>query len=493
MQTATHVAPSLRDVSAAPVMPAISQSGCMMNSCCVAKIGFVRIIRQRSFVGPESKAVAAMTRLSHWSGLSLLAACITGTFGCSDSASSKNGPNAANKAATTPDDLVAVAALEKAGCRLTKDGAGVVREIAVTSDSDFSDSLKYLAGIPNTTAARFGGPGMNDAGMQALAGLKLLKRLDLTDCSSIGDGTLQVISELKTIEALILRRAGFTDAGLVAVKNLPKLRALDLRNSNVTDAGLEHLTGIMTLVDLQLEKAKLTDAGLEKLKGLPLKSLNLNYTGIGDDAMSVIGSLATLESLQMEASRLTDVGMVELAKLKKLKRFGCRLADVTGEGIKHLAGLTELTRLELRETSLDDHGLDVISNLPKLTFLDISECRLVTGDGIRKLSKLTGLTYLELREIKKVRDDVFADLGTLTNLVELNVEATRITNESVPTLLKLQKLERLSVAGSQLDDAGIVQLSQLPALKWLNLANSNPKPETVAALKAARPGLEIVE
>ena len=455
------------------------------------------MISLTSFVDPESKAIVAMTRLPHWSRLFPLAIGLTIMSGCGDSASPVKVPNTETKAVTTvvtiPDDPAAVAALEKAGCRLTKNGDGVVTEIAVSSDTDIGDALKNLAGIPNTTVARFGGPGMNDAAMKALAGLKVLKRLDLTDCSSIGDGTLQIIGELKTIEVLILRRAGFTDAGLVAVRNLPRLRALDVRNSNVTDAGLEHLAGMRTLVDLQLEKAKLTDAGLEKLRGLPLKSLNLNYTGVGDAAMPVIGSLATLESLQMEASRITDAGMVELAKLKKLKRFGCRLANVSGEGIRHLAGLTELNRLELRETSLDDDGLEVISHLKKLTFLDISECRLLTGDGIRKLSRLTRLTYLELRELRKVRDDVFAELGTLTNLLELNAEATRITNESVPTLLKLQKLERLSVAGSQLDDAGIVQLSQLPALKWLNLSNSNPNPETIASLKAARPDLEIVE
>ena len=42
-------------------------------------------------------------------------------------------------------------------------------------------------------------------------------------------------------------------------------------------------------------------------------------------------------------------------------------------------------------------------------------------------------------------------------------------------------------------EATAAVLSQLPALKWLNLANSNPKPETIASLKAARPDLEIVE
>jgi hypothetical protein len=42
-------------------------------------------------------------------------------------------------------------------------------------------------------------------------------------------------------------------------------------------------------------------------------------------------------------------------------------------------------------------------------------------------------------------------------------------------------------------DEGMLELSKLPALKWLDLRNSQPKPETVAALKAAKPDLEIVE
>ena len=418
---------------------------------------------------------------------------ITGLLvGCQNSSVPENSGEAAKRTTATPDDATVVAALEKAGCSLKKNSDGLVTEIAVSADTDFSESMKHLAGVPNITVARFGGPGMNDAGMQSLANLKLLKRLDLTDCSAIGDGTLKVIGGLTNIEALVLRRAGFTDAGLESVKSLTKLRAIDLRNSNVTDAGVAHLAGIKSLVDVQLEKSKVTDAGIEHLRGLPLKSLNLNYTAVTDLAMPAIGSIGTLESLQMEASRLTDVGMVEVAKLKKLKRFGCRLADVTGAGVKHLAGLTELTRLELRETSLDDEGLEVVSNLPKLTYLDISECRLVSGDGIAKLGKLTGLTFLELREIKKVKDESFAALATLTNLVDLNVSATRITDESAAVLLKMQKLERLSVAGSQMGDAGIVQLGQLPELKWLDLTASNPTEDTIKALKAAKPNMEIL-
>jgi hypothetical protein len=41
-------------------------------------------------------------------------------------------------------------------------------------------------------------------------------------------------------------------------------------------------------------------------------------------------------------------------------------------------------------------------------------------------------------------------------------------------------------------DAGIVQLGQLSALKWLDLTASNPTEDTIKTLKAAKPNLEIL-
>jgi hypothetical protein len=41
-------------------------------------------------------------------------------------------------------------------------------------------------------------------------------------------------------------------------------------------------------------------------------------------------------------------------------------------------------------------------------------------------------------------------------------------------------------------DAGIVQFTQLPALKWLDLTASNPSEDTVKALTDARPNLEVL-
>ncbi len=195
--------------------------------------------------------------------LLLTASCNSGTPG---------GSGAAGGAATvSADDPAAVAALEQAGFSLKKDAAGNVAEVSVSADQDVATALQRLAGLHSVTVLRLGGPGLKDEAMQPLAALTSLKRLDLTDASSLGDGTLQVVSGLPNLEALILRRSGFTDDGLKHVRGLKKLRAIDLRNTNATDAGIAHLEGMQSLVDVQLEKSKATDACLKSLAKLPLK------------------------------------------------------------------------------------------------------------------------------------------------------------------------------------------------------------------------------
>ncbi len=411
---------------------------------------------------------------------------------CQPAAETPSAQQQQSAPAATPDDADAVAALEAAGCLLTKNEAGLVTELSVASDDDFTATAAHLPGLKNIQVARFGGPGMTDAALTEIASLTTLRRLDLTDASAVGDETLKVAGQLPSLEVLILRRSGFTDAGLQHINGLKKLRAIDLRNTNTTDAGVEMLKGLTSLVDVQLEKSKVTDAGIPHLRNLPLRSLNLNYnTAITDASMEVIGQIATLEQLQLEAVPITDAGMVHIGKLSKLRRFSCRLADVTGAGIQHLAACPELSRLELRETSIDDEALEIISKLPKLKFLDISECKLISGDGIALIGAITSLEYLELREVKKVRDECFAALAPLTALTELNIEATRISAESMPVILGFKKLRTLNMAGSQFDSPDFVELGQLPDLKVLDLTNCDVTQEAIDALLAARPGLQI--
>jgi hypothetical protein len=73
--------------------------------------------------------------------LALLVAGLLFIAGCKDSSSTSKAAN--GKA--TPDDPAAIAALETAGCRLKKNAEGIVTEIAVSSDSDFSECNSFPA------------------------------------------------------------------------------------------------------------------------------------------------------------------------------------------------------------------------------------------------------------------------------------------------------------------------------------------------------------
>ena len=134
--------------------------------------------------------------------------------------------------------------------------------------------------------------------------------------------------------------------------------------------------------------------------------------------------------------------MPSLAGLPKLKRLRIRFCDITGEGIKHIAGASNMARLELRNSSVDDEGLAVIAKFPKLTYLDLSECKLISAEGIKQLKALTGLTYAGFWDTK-LDDDCAQGVGwTLVNLTVLDVKATDISDEAVDTILKFSKTPR---------------------------------------------------
>ena len=136
-------------------------------------------------------------------------------------------------------------------------------------------------------------------------------------------------------------------------------------------------------------------------------------------------------------------------------------------------------------------ALEIIASLPNVNYLDLSECRVISPEGIRNLNKLTGLKYLGFWETK-LNDDAFNALADLTNLEELDLKATSVTDASVPTILKFQNLKRLNLTGTQLSDTGFIQLKELPNLVWLNVANTNIGFDIIDEL-AAREGLEVKE
>ncbi|MEL6898617.1 MAG: adenylate cyclase, partial [Planctomycetota bacterium] len=227
------------------------------------------------------------------------------------------------------------------------------------------------------------------------------------------------------------------------------------------------------------------------LSKLPLVGINLNTTGVGDGALEVFGKILTLRSIQMDSTNISDSGMMNLKDLPALQRLRIHYCDIT-DGYSALKGKTSLQRLELRDTSIRDEQLKMLCQLPEITYLNLSECRLISAEGLASVGDLKKLTYLGLWETK-TNDDSFAAYKGLTSLQTLNLEATGITDESVPLLLTFTQLTDLNLAGTQLTDQGFSQLNQLKNLKKLNVANTRIGFDIIDELFEALPDCDIIE
>jgi len=242
-----------------------------------------------------------------------------------------------------------------------------------------------------------------------------------------GEG-LAHISRIPGLEDLSISHTVLSDEDLVPLKSMNSLKRLSLSppfqqmGPDFNDEALFHLSQVKSLESLVLGYGKFTNKGLEYLTALDnLKRLDIpNNSGFTDDGLSHLTKLPLLEELQLRANQFTDVGMSSTAKLTNLKRlelWGHR-ANITDKGLAHLADMSRLSYLVIKG-NFKDEGLAHVGNLNKLSYLDISGD--FTDEGLHHLEGLNLLKQLKISSGSKLNPQALQDLHSkLPNLLVLN-------------------------------------------------------------------------
>jgi hypothetical protein len=182
---------------------------------------------------------------------------------------------------------------------------------------------------------------------------------------------------------------------------------------------------------------------------------------ITDEAIAHIKTLVNLEDIELMSTQITDIGLANLEPLSKLRQLSLGCNRITDVGIKHLEGLKLLQELDY------DHG-----NAP------ISEP--ISDAGMASIGHLTNLKNLLLRH------SVVTDAGLvhLENLVQLEriVLHSSIKGDGLVHLQKLEKLRYLALSGSQISDGGLRHLAVLPNLDCLILEGTSISDKGLAHL-----------
>jgi Leucine-rich repeat (LRR) protein len=147
-------------------------------------------------------------------------------------------------------------------------------------------------------------------------------------------------------------------------------------DSKITNIGIENLSKLTRLRRLNLRGAKITDAGVAQLvRNHP----HLEYI------------------LFWYCTSLTDKALENLAE-SQLKYLGLRGTNVSDSGLAHLREMKSLRRLKLDYCSnVTDEGLSYLRDLQTLTFIGLDGCSGVTNASLEHLRGLTNLEQLDLR------------------------------------------------------------------------------------------------
>ncbi len=191
---------------------------------------------------------------------------------------------------------------------------------------------------------------------------------------------------------------------------------------------------------------------------------------------------------QAEAQALLDKAGVKLgtsAKTGAIESADFSRVEMSDMLAEELAKVDTLTQLVIRQSSLTDAGWASLSQLQGLQNLDLRECPI----GDQQLITLT-TSMLKLRSVRlsgKLGNCDVTDAGTeflkkQEQLKLLALDGVKIGSRTVAQVENCKNLSELYLAGTMIDDAGLVSLSKLSELKKLRLAQTEVSSAGLAGL-----------
>lgn len=84
-----------------------------------------------------------------------------------------------------------------------------------------------------------------------------------------------------------------------------------------------------------------------------------------------------------------------------------------------------------------------------------------------------------------------AEIGKMTEIVQLDFYGSTVTDEGLAQLKDLQKLRHMGLGGTQISEKGLVHLERLDSLVWVWLPTGRISKGAIEKLKTARPDLNV--
>jgi Leucine-rich repeat (LRR) protein len=142
--------------------------------------------------------------------------------------------------------------------------------------------------------------------------------------------------------------------------------------------------------------------------------------------------------------------MVYLQGLTKLNFLDLSDNQITDTGFEHLKLFTQLQGVELHHNQITGSSFKKLKPWSLLDHIDISHDPVEDAEFASFIKSLN-LNYLRAANTN-VGDISMKYIGKMTELIDLRLDETLVTNDGVLQLVALGKLRTLGLAGTEIDD-----------------------------------------
>ncbi|MEO2020164.1 MAG: hypothetical protein ABGZ53_38020 [Fuerstiella sp.] len=203
-----------------------------------------------------------------------------------------------------------------------------------------------------------------------------------------------------------------------------------------------------------------------------LKSITfMECPAVTDAAMKSLNSQTGLTSLIINNAKIGDAGLLSLSaeSMASLKQLMLTNLPATDKGMSCLAVMPGCDDVELFGLKISDDGLQPFSNLPALRRLCLQNCGNITGTGLSSLSTLSELRELDLRGTV-LSEDGMLELGHLVQLELLLLDAVNTTDKGLAQVAGITALKTFGFTDAPVTDDGLAHLASLQRLEELNIS-----------------------
>jgi hypothetical protein len=153
--------------------------------------------------------------------------------------------------------------------------------------------------------------------------------------------------------------------------------------------------------------------------------------------------------IELQGSTVSDAGLAALTKFDHVEKLNVSRVNYSSEGMGNIAKMKGLTSLWMfggaAKDKNSDEALGRVKEMKQLVELRVDASK-ISPAGIAQIAQMTGLEILSLNGISQFTDEHLGLLAPLVNLKYLDLSGSYVTDEGLKYLMPFRELETLKMS-----------------------------------------------